>query len=160
MNFMITLPERMILESVFKYEKTLEELCECTRLDKIVLQNILPTLITKNLLLIQNKKYYINKNINADMRKELSDNQNLKTELTEVVADCVRQKLINHNQQSFKLKKVFLSARDKVIFNAHVKNLEDFLDSISSRDHKTADETIFFWGENTYEAITHNIINY
>ena len=117
MNFNITLPERMILESLTKIEKTASELNKCTGLEKSLLQKIIPDLISKNLIVTFNSKYMININIDKTIKQELNNPQNMKAELNEITSALIRKKIDKVEDSAFKLKKVSLSSSEKKIFN-------------------------------------------
>jgi DNA-binding MarR family transcriptional regulator len=161
MSFNITLPERMVLESLQQSSKNVTKLNECTKLERGYLNNILPSLISKGLISQDREhKYEINKNINNDIKKELHDKKNVTTELNEIVGTCIRDRIHNNNESAFKLKKVFLTAREQKIFKGLIYNIETFLSSADNKSHNTADQTLFFWGENNYGKVTNNILNF
>lgn len=155
MNFNITLPERIVLESLQKKSKSQIELISCTKLDRLILNNVLNSLISKNLIKTEFKNYTLNKSISKDLIKELNDKQNLTVELNQIIQSVIYNTLEN-NQQDFKLKKVFLNTRDRKVLDGMLYNLNSFLNELSTNNSKTADQTVIFWGENKYE----NIINY
>lgn len=158
MNFNITVAERMVLESLAKKSKNTFELVNCTSLDRIALQHILSSLISKNLVLTLDSKYKINKKLNQAILDELHDEVNAQVEFKEIAAACFRTRL--EEGSLLKLKKVFMTKEEERIFNALLINLELFIDGLTSKQDHLTKQQIVFWGGGKYGEITHNTINF
>ncbi len=158
MNYNITLPERMILESLSKKSKDLLELTDCTGLQDRIVQNILSVLAAKNLIATHHNKYCISEYLNSDMVKELNDPENKKIEIQYVLKSTLDMK----QKEAFNYKKVSMNDREKKIFNGHIYNLEAFIDSLdkNKKDEQLKNQNIIFWGEVNYGKVINHMLNF
>ena len=159
MSYNLTILERMILECLGASSKSVQELQDKTKIKKDILNRVLESLVSRNIVLISSSKYSLNTNLRADITKELNNTTSLLCEVNEVINSCVRSKLIEDNEQSFKLKKVNMSEREEKIYNGLLYNLESFLGSLSKNDN-VSEQKIIFWGEGRYEDIKNSILNF
>lgn len=159
MSYNLTILERMILECLSSSSKSVQDLQDKTKIRKDILNRVLESLVSRNIVLISSSKYSLNTNLRADITKELNNTTSLLCEVNEVINSCVRSKLIEDNEQSFKLKKVNMSEREEKIYNGLLYNLESFLGSLSKNDN-VSEQKIIFWGEGRYEDIKNSILNF
>ncbi|MBT4791876.1 MAG: hypothetical protein HON90_09920, partial [Halobacteriovoraceae bacterium] len=141
----------------FLKEKKLPELEICTGLKKEVLSNTINLLITRNLITIRDKHYYLNNHLNTSIRSELKDDRNISIEVHEIISACLRLSKI---QKNFSLKKVYMNKKEENIFQGHLINLESFLNSLDNKNNKTSEQKIIFWGGENYGKIINNTLNY
>lgn len=158
MNYNINLLERTILESLSDKSKNLEGLQKCTAFNKEIVINLLESLLSKNLVIIKNYQYCLNKNINKEIQKELKETTNIKIELNEIINAIYDLKQLN--QAQFHLKKFHLSEREEKIFNGLLYNLESFINSLKDTKQPTSHKKIFIWGGAKYEDINKQYINF
>lgn len=144
-----TVLERMILESVNKSAKDLEQIHEDTGLDKSICTNVLFSLLAKNLIIIDFNVYRLNKNLSEAILSELTDQRNRCVEINALVRECVKLSLLE-GSDTFKFKKVYMSEKDKKLLKAMLYNIETFLDGLKSQKGKTKEETFVFWGGENY----------
>jgi hypothetical protein len=158
MKFYITPLERLILESLSRKEKDLSSLEDDTKLDQLILSNILQSLAAKNLVILERRKYYLNQALSNLMIKELKDNQSVMAEVNQVIKVCMNN-MLNHNEGLFKYKKVYMDKSEEKLFNALLIQMETFIDGLSRNKGKTHEQKVIFWGSDTYENITHQLLN-
>lgn len=161
MHYNITLPERMLLECLSAGDKSLLKIKRECQLEHSTALNILQSLLSKNLIVIKNKKYSLNSLIDAHMQKELYSNSDLLVEVSEIVNSCVRDTVSKSKENPFKMRKVYMTAREEKIFHGLLYNLETFLDSLEiNTKANIADQTIIFWGEQNYGKIINDTLTY
>ena len=159
MNYNLSILERMILECLGNESKNTQELFSKTNIKTDILQKVLQSLITKNIILATGNSYSLNANLRKDIKRELNDSTALLCEVNEIINACVRSKLEDQSEQSFKLKKVNMSEREEKIYNGLLYNLESFLSSLK-KDDNVSEQKIIFWGEGNYENIKNSILNF
>ena len=158
MNYNITAPERLILESLFKREKTFPELIECSSLDHEVLQFVISSLISKNLVLIHNHTYGINKNLADTMKSELKNPVDTFTEVNELLSNCIT--LTKFGNAKFKLKKISVTKEEEVILKGLLDQIDFFIKSLNKNEDKPlSEQKIIFWGEGNYGQIINSCIH-
>ena len=158
MDYNITLIERLVLESLFNHPKSIQDLEDCTGLKKVVLNNIINLLVTRNIVCIQNQLYTLNKNLNQAILKELNDETSISIEVHEIIAACLR---LHKNKKNFKLKKVLLDQKEEKILQGLLFNLESFLNELPNKKNiRTKNQKIIFWGGENYENIINNTLSY
>lgn len=144
-----TVLERMVLESINKSGKTLDEVQEDTGLGAELCLNVVFSLSAKNLIVTKADKYLINENLCEGILSELKDAQNKAVELNMLVRECVKDTIIGGGE-SFGFKKVYMDEKEKKLLKAMLYNLESFLDGLKDNKGKTKDETFVFWGKENY----------
>ncbi len=157
--------ERMVLESLSKKNRNLEELANDTGLDHGLLKNILPAFLMNNLVNYQRGIYKLN---NDEMRKEriksYNAKENIKEEVKELFTSMVnkyfREDLQNRkNKIGVKVKKVWLTPQEEKIFNSYLINLESFIQSIEQQrklkpqKEKLCEKKVVIWGYSDYSSI-------
>ena len=159
MNYNLTIIERMILETLQISNKSKKEIILKTSIEEEMLQQVLKSLLAKNLVRLEDGLYAISKEHNDYIIKEINNSLSLLCEVQEIINSCIRQKLDAHSNRSFKLKKVNLNDRDEKIYNGLIYNLESFLNSLTKSDDVRS-QKIIFWGEGKYEDIKNNIVGF
>lgn len=159
MEFNLTILERMVLETLQIKSKTLAEIELKTSIETKLLVGVLNSLVSKNLVIIFNNEYEINKNLSKQILNELNDKYSLMSEIHEIINSCLRKALNQEQKNSFKMKKVNMNSREEKIYQGLVYNLESFLNSLNKTEN-IADQKIIFWGEGNYAEIKNNILTY
>lgn len=160
MNMYISPLERMILESIQMQQKTIANICFDTNIQPAILQNIIQSLIVKGLILLNDEGIYsINKNLSESSKASLRNKENVILECNEIVRASIKIS-IDEDSKNFHLKKVALNESQKKLLKAMLYNINSFLEDChqENKNIKTKDQTVIFWGENTYENLTQNII--
>jgi hypothetical protein len=158
MNFNISPIERLILESLSRSPKELFELMHDTKMDKNVIINILQSLLVKNLLTVDSNRYQINSNLNQALIQQIKNEQNTLIEIGQVVKTTIKHSL-NYKDNSFKYKKVYMNNDEEKIFKAMLIQLETFIEGLDKKKGKTFEQKVIFWGSNSYENITTDMLN-
>ena len=149
----------MILECLGSTTKSMQTLQNKTNIKKDILNRVLQSLISRNIVIISANMYSLNTNLLDDIKREMNNTNSLLCEVNEVINSCVRSKLNEDNEQSFKLKKVNMNEREEKIYKGLLYNLESFLGSLTKNDH-VSEQKIIFWGEGKYEDIKNSILNF
>ncbi len=159
MNYMITSPERMILESLNKSSKNLKEIHNCTSLDPQLIQNVLTNLLSRNMVRTHNQVYQLNKNAPECYINDLNEKESKIFEAQTLIETCIEQSIEGQNSL-FKFKKIYLSPRDKKMLQAMLINIETFLNNVNKNDKaSTKDESIIFWGSAIYGNLLEDLVN-
>ena len=153
-----TIVDRMILETLQFGAKEICEIEEKTKITRQMVLAALENLVSKNIVICNNKTYGLNKYQQKEILSIINTPENIISELNEIFRVCVRNKLQKTSENSFKLRKVSMSAREYKIYQGLKYNLESFLDSLDSNDH-IAEQTLIFYGEDKYENIKNNILS-
>lgn len=144
--YQITLLDRIIIRSISKKNINLSQISEDTALEERIAKNILQDLVVKNILKIQNDEYRINPHLNDDQINLINNKQDLQIERKQMVNSLIENELLH-------LEKFYLSSKDKVIFEAMVKNLQLFIQGTKKNNGSTKEETLFFWGQEQYKNV-------
>jgi hypothetical protein len=150
--------ERMILESLAVKEKDLKGLSVDTKINESITKNFLSHLMMRNLVKYEKGKYQIN----HDQLGVVSKEESYREEIKELLGSLVNLYFSKEAEApALKLKKISLTPSEELIFNSHLKNLENFIEGIKrERELKpiattTGDQKIIFWGHSDYA----NLIN-
>lgn len=157
MEFNLTILERMVLETLQIKSKDLSQIEHKTSIERNLLIKVLNSLVSKNLVIIFNNEYEINKNLSQAILDELNDKYSLMSEIHEIIDSCLRKALSNEQKNSFKMKKVNMTQREEKIYDGLIYNLESFLGSLTKNEN-IAEQRIIFWGEGNYAEIKNNIL--
>lgn len=144
-----TILERMVLESINKAAKSLDDIQEDTGLAGELCLNVVFSLSAKNLIVSKAGKYAFNANLCEGIIAELKDSQNRAVELNMLIRECVKDTIMGDGQ-SFSFKKVYMNEKEKKLLKAMLYNLESFLEGLKENKGKTKDETFVFWGNENY----------
>ncbi|MDP7319302.1 MAG: hypothetical protein QF441_01775 [Bacteriovoracaceae bacterium] len=156
MSFNLTIVERMILESLLNKQLKKEQIMTSTGLNQEIVNHSLSDLIIKSLVRKEDHYYRLN-SLNSALKQELTNLNNVTTELTEIVHSCLNLK--QKSQAEFKMRKVYLSPKDEKLFYGMLYNIESFLNGLNQTNNNLTEKTVFFWGSANYEKISNNIIN-
>jgi hypothetical protein len=162
--------ERIVIESISKKEKNIQELSFDTNLEHSILLNILPNLLMKNILKYNRGSYSIDKEASLKWLSNINKEDNLKDEATELFTSLVNQyfkkdiEMQNQKKALLKIQKVWLTKDEEIVFNAHMINLENFFQNIKkSRKlqpirEKTYEQKVVFWGASQYSDLVHGVL--
>lgn len=148
----------MILESLQKKEKTFLKLESCTSLSEDTLQYILESLISKNLIIIKESTYHLNRNINDQMKKSLKNISEINIEAKDIFTNIIRLK--QKENANFKLKKFYVSKQEELTLQGLIGQLDRFIDSLHKNIEKPiSEQKVIFWGEGNYGKIINSCIH-
>ena len=83
--------ERIIIESLSKKERNMQEIVHDTNLDQALLLNVLPNLLMKNMVRYTRGTYSIEKENCFQWLKEINETDNIKEEAKELFISLVNQ---------------------------------------------------------------------
>lgn len=159
MQLFISPIERMVLESLSKSKKDFIELLVDTKLEHIVLNNIIKELVTKNIVSLTDNKYQINENLNSEIKYQLKNEQSIIAEVSQILKMTMKDNLKKQGC-SFKLKKIYMDTQEEQIFKSLLLQVEGFLEGLDTKKGKTCEQKVIFWGVNNYENISHGLMSY
>jgi hypothetical protein len=166
----LLLLERIIIESVSKKEKNIQELALDTNLEHAILLNILPNLLMKNIIKYQRGSYSIEKVTSLQWLKTINKDDNVKEEAKELFTSLVNQYFKKDIANNFtptsllKIKKVWLTHDEEIVLNSHMINLENFFNGIkNSRKlkpvrEKTYEQKVVIWGTSQYSSLVRGVL--
>lgn len=157
MSYNINLIERLVLESLQNKPKTALEIHICTSLETKIIQGVLESLISKNIVTIGELKYLINKNISDEIRKELNNPMDIKIELAEILNSTFN---LREESSVLKLKKVHMNEKEEKLFHGLLYNMESFLTGLEKKQENLSKQKVFFWGGGNYGKIINNYLNF
>lgn len=142
----LTCVERIIVESIGRSSKTLSQLNLDTSLSPRLLLNILNALTLRGIITQREGKYSISNHISKEAVESLNGVENQKTEALELIESMLSQ------PEVVKLKKVYVSEKDKPILKALLANLNNFFQTLpeAKDDVSLSQYSLFIWGEDQY----------
>lgn len=142
----LTCVERLIIESLGRSQKTVAELHHDTTLSHRILMNILNALTLRGVIQQNTGKYSISRHMNGETLGVLKSTVGQRTEALELIESMLSQESI------VRLKKVYISEKDKPILNALLNNLHNFFQTLpeAPKDVSLSEFSLFIWGEDQY----------
>lgn len=142
----LTCVERIIVESIGRGTKTITQLNQDTSLGTRLLLNILNALTLRGIISQREGVYAISKHISKEASETLQDFKNQKTEALELIESMLSQ------PELVKLKKVYISEKDKPILKALLANLNNFFQTLpdAKEEISLSQYSLFIWGEDLY----------
>ncbi|HLE10580.1 MAG: hypothetical protein A2504_14050 [Bdellovibrionales bacterium RIFOXYD12_FULL_39_22] len=159
--------ERIILESLQKKGKNIFEIEIDTHLDHNLLANLLPNLVMKNIVTYKNGIYFLNNQEKHNWLVSINQEENIKEEIKDIFSGLISsyfKKEINE-RPCLKVKKIWLTAKEEKILDAHLHNLEEFvrnIDQDKGRDdtkNKLHEKRLIFWGYSTYSKVVSELLD-
>lgn len=158
MQLFISPIERMVLESLSKSKKDFLSLNEDTKLEALVLQNILKDLISKNIICLQDTYYKVNEALPNQVIEQLKDQKSVLAEVSQILKTTMK----DHNKIDgcrFKFKKIYMDNEEEQIFKSLLLQVEGFLEGLDKKRGKTCEQKVIFWGVNNYENISSSLLS-
>ena len=135
--------ERIVLESIARMKKNLNELKFDTSLEISVLKNILENFLSKEIILFDEGIYSLNHDTKEGWLLDINKKENIKEEVKDLFNSVANQYFrIETSSQYFtsqvglKVKKIFMSQEEEVVFQAYLRNFSKFLDSLKGYKEK------------------------
>ncbi len=158
----LTSIERMILESLSDYPKTLKEIVEDTGLNVVVAFNAINNLYFYKIIKTFNDTYSIDIVNLSKWKDTINNHSNVKMELKELVEGLVNNCLDNNKRKNtpMGLKKVWMDEKDEKTFQGLVKNLESFLSSLEQKPKKSflKHKKIIMWAQAKYGDVASTLL--
>ena len=149
--------ERMVLESLVKGEKNIQDLGDDTNLSQNLLSGIASTLVMRGIIRFKRGKYSLNLEEKGWV-SEINAEECVKEEVKELFISLVNHYYADREkiQAGLKVQKVYMSESDEKIFNSLLYNLESFVKSLRENKKcagKTCEQKVVMWGHSTYEGL-------
>ena len=166
----LLLLERIIVESISKKEKNIQELVIDTNLEHAILLNILPNLLMKNIIKYQKGSYSIDSATSLQWLSGINKNDNVKEEAKELFTSLVNQyfkkDIAAKTKPSplLKIQKVWLTRDEEILLNSHMINLENFFQGIKNARkvnpvrEKTCEQKVVIWGASQYSELVQSVL--
>jgi hypothetical protein len=157
--------DRLILESLQKRERTLNELEGDTGLNIGLLMNLLNHLIMKNIVLYKKGVYSLNLENKSSWIPLLKNKDNLKDEVKEIFSSMVNLHFREDKGEQIKLKKIWLTRDEKKMVESKFNEIESFFNQILEsrkklpRKENTCEKEIFVWGVTPYSEVVNNLLD-
>ena len=149
MNF--TILERVVIESIFKGNKTVKKIVEDTSLNSKLIEHITTSLCEAKLLEEREGEVKIPSQKRDYIIQNMQNKKNQMIEMNTLIKSCMR-KSVQGLEKPFHFKKVFMDDKEQVILQGLLNNVDNFLKSVESNRGKTKNETIIFWGSENYAS--------
>ena len=162
--------ERIVIESLSKKEKNIQEIEIDTNLSHGLLLNILPNLLMRNMIRYQRGIYSIDKESCFKWLSEVNKKENIKEEAKEIFTSLVNQyfnkELSEHKASGpqLKIQKMWLTRDEEILLKSHMAALDGFFQSIKeSRQHnpqkeKTYEQRVVIWGLSQYSDLVDGVL--
>ena len=152
----LLLEERIVLEAIDLEGRSLQEIIESTGLDGVIISNIMPDLLMKNIVKYKNELYFLDRETSPDWIKEINKSESTKIEIKELLASSVE---IMGRGSSLKLKKVYLSDFEEKLLKIEMNRVDKFIEDLRNNPKAKAqvkDMKVIFWGHGEYGRIISN----
>ena len=152
----LLLEERMVLEAIGDGGRSLMDIIYSTGLDTIVVSNIMPELLMKNIIKYKDEQYFLDRETSPNWIKETNRPENAKTEIKELLASSVDTM---NRGASLKLKKVYLNEFEEKLLKIEMNRIDKFIEDLRNNPKakaKVKDMKVIFWGHGEYGSIINN----
>ncbi|PIK14644.1 hypothetical protein [Halobacteriovorax sp. JY17] len=149
----LLLTERMVLEAIADQGRTIEEISESTGLKKVIINNILPEFLMKNIIQYKNKKYSLDRETNPNWIREVNRPENTRLELKEILSSSVS---LVESGTSLNLKKLYLSEFEEKLLSIELEKVDKLIKDLqkSTKERgRVKDMKIVYWGYAGYGEI-------
>lgn len=162
--------ERIVIESLSKKEKNIQEIEIDTNLAHGLLLNILPNLLMRNMIKYKAGTYSLDKEQCFVWLNEVNKKENVKEEAKEIFTSLVNQyfkkdsALAPQAGPQLKIQKVWLTRDEEIILKSHMATLEGFFNSVKeARKHhpqreKTCEQRVVIWGATQYSDLVEGVL--
>ena len=162
--------ERIIIESLSKKERNLQEIIFDTNLEHSLLLNILPNLLMKNMIRYTRGIYSIEKENCFKWLNEINKKDNIKEEAKELFVSLVNQYFKEDIEKKpiiaphLKIQKVWLTKNEELILNSHMAGLDGFFNGVKAsrkmrpEREKTYEQRVVIWGHSQYSDLVEGVL--
>lgn len=162
--------ERIIIESLSKKERNLQEIMIDTNLEHSLLLNVLPNLMMKNMVKYSRGIYCIDKENCLQWLSDVNKCDNVKEEAKELFISLVNQYFQEGIQKKdttspqLKIQKVWLTKDEEVVLRSHMASLEGFFSGIKASrkvrplKEKTCEQRVVIWGLSQYSDLVDGVL--
>lgn len=161
--------ERIVIESLSKKEKNIQEIEIDTNLSHGLLLNILPNLLMRNMIRYKNGLYSIDKDHCFEWLSDVNKKENVKEEAKEIFTSLVNQYFKKETAApnvgpQLKIQKMWLTRDEEIILKSHMATLEGFFSGVKeARKHhpqreKTCEQRVVIWGFSHYADLVEGVL--
>jgi hypothetical protein len=162
--------ERIIIESLSKKERNLQEIIIDTNLDHSLLLNVLPNLLMKNMIRYTRGTYSIEKENCFVWLNEVNRTDHIKEEAKELFISLVNQYFKNDLEKlpaikpQLKIQKVWLTRDEDLILRSHMHGLDGFFTGVKAsrrlkpEREKTCEQRVVIWGLSQYSDLVDGVL--
>lgn len=162
--------ERIIIESLSKKERNLQEIIMDTNLDHSLLLSVLPNLIMKNMVRYTRGIYALEKENCFQWLNEINKEDHIKEEAKELFISLVNQYFAKSNERKtslvpqLKIQKVWLTKDEEVVLRSHMAGLESFFTQVKAsrkvkpEREKTCEQRVMIWGLSQYSDLVEGVL--
>ena len=162
--------ERIIVESLSKKERNLQEIIMDTNLEHSLLLNVLPNLLMKNMIRYTRGVYSIDKEHCFQWLNEINKDDNVKEEAKELFTSLVNQYFKKDLDKAktlepqLKIQKVWLTRDEEMILRSHMAGLESFFTGVKAsrrvkpEREKTCEQRVVIWGLSQYSDLVDGVL--
>jgi len=162
--------ERIVIESLSKKERNLQEMINDTNLDHSLLLNILPNLLMKNMIKYHRGIYSLNKENCLQWLSDINKNDNIKEEAKELFVSMVNQYFRKEpipfasTAPQLKIQKMWLTPDEEMVLRSHLATLDSFFTGVkASRKvkpvrEKTHEQRVVIWGLSQYSDLVDGVL--
>ncbi|MBP9681959.1 MAG: hypothetical protein KBD76_11180 [Bacteriovorax sp.] len=170
MNDGLLIIERIIVESLSKKERNLQEIIIDTNLEHSLLLNILPNLIMKNIVRYNRGIYSLDKENCFQWLNEVNKDDHVKEEAKELFISLVNQYFSKSKEKTapsvaqLKIQKVWLTKEEEMVLNSHMAGLEGFFTGVKAarkmkaEKEKTYEQRVVIWGFSQYSDLVEGVL--
>lgn len=162
--------ERIIIESISKKERNMQEIVHDTNLDQALLLNVLPNLLMKNMIRYNRGIYSIDKENCFQWLNEVNKTDNVKEEAKELFISLVNQYFKKDIEKKhvltpqLKIQKMWLTNDEEMILRSHMAGLECFFSGVKAarklkpQKEKTCEQRVVIWGLSQYSDLVDGVL--
>lgn len=170
MNDGLLMIERIVIESLSKKEKNIQEIEIDTNLGHGLLLNILPNLLMRNMIRYKNGMYMLDKEHCFEWLKSVNKKENIKEEAKEIFTSLVNQyfqkdsTLAPQTGPQLKIQKMWLTRDEEMILKSHMATLEGFFNGVKEarkyhpQKEKTCEQRVVIWGFSQYSDLVEGVL--
>jgi hypothetical protein len=162
--------ERIVIESISKKEKNIQEIEIDTNLNHGLLLNILPSLLMRNMIRYKNGMYSLDKEHCFQWLSQVNKKENVKEEAKEIFTSLVNQYFEKDSTiapqigPQLKIQKMWLTRDEELILKSHMATLEGFFNGVKEarkyhpQREKTCEQRVVIWGLSQYSDLVEGVL--
>lgn len=166
----LLLIERIVIESLSKKEKNIQEIEVDTNLSHGILLNILPNLLMRNMIRYKAGIYSLDKENCFSWLSEVNKRENVKEEAKELFISLVNQYFkkdlpsASSSGAQLKIQKMWLTREEEMILKSHMATLEGFFQGVKEsrlyrpQKEKTCEQRVVIWGLSHYSDLVEGVL--
>lgn len=152
------LVERVVLESLAKGDKRIDELSEDTGLKEGMLVSLTEQMQRKGWLKCEKGLFSLQLDTENNWLHEINKKENLNIETKELM-NSMAELYFKGNEGLLKVQKLMLNEQEERVLNSHLKNLESFFQNVRNERkrkpslERTEKQRIVIWGAGFYRDL-------